>query len=79
MSGIWLSDVPRLVYTDELFQERRLRSVTANTRADGEAFLRLAGRLGVRATTTTYPMAEAPRALADLAHGRFGGAAVLHA
>jgi propanol-preferring alcohol dehydrogenase len=31
----------------------------------------------VRATTVTYPMAEAPRALADLAHGRFGGAAVL--
>jgi alcohol dehydrogenase, propanol-preferring len=34
-------------------------------------------RLGVRATTVAYPMAEAPRALADLAHGRFGGAAVL--
>ena len=28
--------------------------------------------------TTTYPMSEAPRALADLAHGRFSGAAVLH-
>jgi hypothetical protein len=25
-----------------------------------------------------YPMAEAPAALADLTHGRFGGAAVLH-
>jgi propanol-preferring alcohol dehydrogenase len=79
VAGIWLSDVPALGYADELFQERRLRSVTANTRADGEEFLRLAARLGVRATTTAYPMAEAPRALADLAHGRFGGAAVLHA
>jgi hypothetical protein len=39
--------------------------------------LRLADRLGVRATTTAYPMDDAPQALADLAHGRFGGAAVL--
>ncbi len=33
---------------------------------------------GVRATTVAYPMAEADRALADLAAGAFGGAAVLH-
>ena len=78
VAGIWLSDVPALTYADELFQERQLRSVTANTRADGEQFLRLAARFGIRATTTPYPMAEADRALADLAHGRFSGAAVLH-
>jgi propanol-preferring alcohol dehydrogenase len=78
VAGIWLSDVPSLRYADELFEERRLRSVTANTRQDGEEFLRLAERLDVRARTVAYPMAEAPRALADLAHGRFGGAAVLH-
>jgi alcohol dehydrogenase, propanol-preferring len=78
VAGIVLSDIPRLRYADELFEERRLRSVTANTRQDGEQFLRLAERLGVRATTVPYPMAEAPRALADLAHGRFGGAALLH-
>jgi propanol-preferring alcohol dehydrogenase len=78
VAGIWLSDIPPLDYAAELFQERRLRSVTANTRADGEEFLRLAVRLGVRATTHSYPMADAPAALADLAGGRFGGAAVLH-
>ncbi len=78
VAGIWLSDVPALSYADELFQERRLRSVTANTRRDAEEFLALAGRLGVQATTTAYPLADAPRALADLAHGRFAGAAVLH-
>jgi propanol-preferring alcohol dehydrogenase len=77
VAGIWLSAIPGLDYAAELFEERRLRSVTANTRRDGEEFLRLAVRLGVRATTVAYPMAEAPRALADLAHGRFGGAAVL--
>jgi len=78
VAGIWLSDIPVLAYEDTLFQERKLRSVTANTRADGETFLRLAERLGVRATTVAYPMSEAPRALADLRHGRFSGAAVLH-
>ena len=78
VAGIWLSDIPPLDYETELFHERNLRSVTANTRADGEQFLQLAARVGVRATTVAYPMAEAGAALADLAHGRFGGAAVLH-
>jgi alcohol dehydrogenase, propanol-preferring len=31
----------------------------------------------VRASTTPYPFGEAPRALADLAHDRVNGAAVL--
>jgi propanol-preferring alcohol dehydrogenase len=78
VAGIWLSAIPALDYTAELFQERRLRSVTANTRKDGEEFLRLAARLGVRATTVAYPMAQAHVALADLSDGRFSGAAVLH-
>ena len=77
MAGIWSSDIPALNYEETLFGERRLRSVTANTRHDGETFLALAERLGVRATTVSYPMSEAPKALADLKHGRFGGAAVL--
>jgi propanol-preferring alcohol dehydrogenase len=78
VAGIWLSDIPSLHYEAELFEERRLRSVTANTRANGEEFLALARRFGIRPTTVAYPMAAAPRALADLAHGRFSGAAVLH-
>ncbi len=77
VAGIWLDRVPALDYDRHLFQERTLRTVTANTRADGAEFLRLAQRFGIRATTTGYPMADAPRALADLAAGRFGGAAVL--
>lgn len=60
-----------------LFQERQLRSVTANTRADGEASLAIAERLGVTATTVAYDFAAADTALADLAHGRFAGVAVL--
>ena len=77
VAGIWLSDIPALSYADTLFQERRLRSVTANTRTDGEQFLTLASRHGLRATTVPYPWTEADAALADLAAGRYSGAAVL--
>ena len=78
IAGIWLSDIPALHYDRELFMERQVRSVTANTRRDGEEFLALAARLAIRPTTVAYPMDQAPQALADLAHGRFSGAAVLH-
>jgi propanol-preferring alcohol dehydrogenase len=77
VAGIHLTDVPALDYQAHLFEERVLRSVTANTRRDGEELLRLAPRLGVRATTTSYAMDDAPLALSDLAHDRLTGAAVL--
>lgn len=77
VAGIHLSDLPAMSYDRHLFRERTLTSVTANTRADGEEFLRLASSLGVRATVTTYSFAEADRALDDLAEGRLTGAAVL--
>jgi alcohol dehydrogenase, propanol-preferring len=67
-----------LDYQAHLFQERELRSVTANTRADGERFLTLAARLGLQLTTRPYAFTQADRALVDLAHDRFAGAAVLH-
>ena len=77
VAGIHLSDIPSISYADELFREKQLRSVTANTRADGEEFLRLAARLRIRPTTTPRPLAEADKALADLAADRITGAAVL--
>jgi len=77
IAGIHLSPIPPLDYAAHLFQERSVRSVTANTRADAEEFLRLAGRLRLRVTTVTYPLDRADRALADLAAGRVRGAAVL--
>ncbi len=78
IAGIHLSDVPPLRYADELFEERQLRSVTANTRADGEALLALAEEIPIRTTTVAYPFEGAADALADLAHGRVTGAAVIH-
>jgi alcohol dehydrogenase, propanol-preferring len=77
VAGIHLSDVPALNYANDLFNERTLRSVTANTRGDGRAFLAAAERAAVRVVTTPYPFDALDRALADLAHGRFSGAAVV--
>jgi alcohol dehydrogenase, propanol-preferring len=77
IAGIHLSDIPTLTYQTHLFEERSVRSVTANTRADGEELLRLAPRVGVVATTTPYPLGRAADALSDLAGDRLVGAAVL--
>ncbi|MDA8074652.1 MAG: zinc-dependent alcohol dehydrogenase family protein [Actinomycetota bacterium] len=78
VAGIHLTDIPSLDYDTHLFEERELRSVTANTRRDGEELLALAPRLGVRATVQPYPLERADQALSDLAHDRVTGAAVLH-
>jgi propanol-preferring alcohol dehydrogenase len=78
VAGIHLSDIPPLHYGSELFQERQLRSVTANTRADGEEFLRVAAEIPLRATTVPYRLEAAGQALQDLAADRITGAAVLH-
>ncbi len=77
VAGIHLSDIPTLDYQRHLFEERTLRSVTANTRADGVEFLALAARIGIRVSAVPYRFDEADRALADLAHDDVTGAAVL--
>jgi alcohol dehydrogenase, propanol-preferring len=77
LAGIHMSDVPVLDYQRHLFLEHSLRSVTSNTRRDGEEFLVLAERLGVRVTTTPFDFAEADKALLALASGQLRGAAVL--
>jgi alcohol dehydrogenase, propanol-preferring len=77
LAGIHMSDVPPLDYQRHLFLERDLRTVTSNTRRDGEELLALAARLGVRAHVTPYPFEAADRALADLEAGRYSGSAVL--
>ncbi|WP_308930529.1 zinc-dependent alcohol dehydrogenase family protein [Arthrobacter sp. SLBN-112] len=77
VAGIHLSDIPALNYSRELFYERQLRSVTANTRADGREFLALAARLPLALTTTAYPFEAADKALEDLAADRITGSAVL--
>jgi propanol-preferring alcohol dehydrogenase len=77
IAGIHLTDIPVLNYERHLFQERTVRSVTANTRQDGRDFLAFAGQHRLSVTTTPYPLDRADEALADLAGGRVNGAAVL--
>lgn len=77
IAGIHLSDIPALNYRRHLFDERQIRSVTSNTRADARAFLDFAAHHHIAVSTSEYPLGEADRALADLAAGRIAGAAVL--
>jgi alcohol dehydrogenase, propanol-preferring len=77
IAGIHLSDVPVLRYQEHLFQERQIRSVTANTRRDGEEFLRIAASIGISVATTSYPFGDADRVLRELAAGQVTGAAVI--
>lgn len=77
IAGIHLSDIPSLEY-EWLFEERQIRSVTANTRLDGEEFLEIAARIPIKPTTMPYPFEVADQALIDLAQDRVNGAAVLH-
>ncbi len=77
IAGIHLSDIPILNYQRHLFQERQMRSVASNTRADARAFLEFAAQHHIEVTTPEYPLAQADQALTDLAAGRIAGAAVL--
>lgn len=77
IAGIHLSDIPTLNYQRHLFQERQVRSVTANTRADARAFLTFAGEHHIDVTSPPYSLDRADVALGDLATGRVSGAAVL--
>src|SRR5580700_3682709 len=77
IAGIYLSDIPPLNYERHLFQERQLRSVTSNTRADAREFLGFAAEHKLAVTVHPYPLEAADQALRDLKAGRFDGAAVL--
>ncbi|MGH9295557.1 MAG: zinc-binding dehydrogenase, partial [Acidimicrobiales bacterium] len=77
VAGVHLSDIPPLSYAAHLFEEKDVRSVAANTRQDGVELLDAAVRIGLRPTTTPYPMLRANDALRDLANGEIRGAAVL--
>jgi len=77
LAGIHMSEIPAIDYDRELFLERGVRSVTANTRADGEELLALATRLPLAVHTSTYDFDDVDRALGDLAGDRVTGSAVI--
>ena len=77
IAGIHLTDIPALNYQEHLFQERQVRSVTANTRDDAREFLHFVGEHHVHVATVEYPLEGAAQALLDLSTGAVRGAAVL--
>jgi len=75
-AGIHMSDIPQFPYS-VLWGERSVRSIANLTRRDGEAFLDIAPKAGIRTEVETFPLASANEALQRLASGRVRGAAVL--
>lgn len=77
LAGIHMSPIPAINYDHELFGERTLRSVTANTKQDGLDLLREAAAIPIRPHTVPFRLEEANEALQALKAGTIRGAAVL--
>jgi len=77
LAGIHMSPIPSLDYDRDLFSERVIRSVTANTRQDGIDLLREAAAIPIRPHTVRFQLEQANHALQELKAGSFQGAAVL--
>jgi propanol-preferring alcohol dehydrogenase len=78
LAGIYMTPIPSLDYTRDLFQERTLQSVTANTRQDGLDLLQEAASIPIRTHTVPFKLEEANLALQQLKAGTIQGAGVLH-
>lgn len=74
--GIHMSDIPAFAYR-LLWEERQLVSVANLTRRDAREFLDQVHAHPPQVHITTYGLAQANEALADLRTGRLQGAAVL--
>lgn len=75
-AGIHMSNIPAFAY-ELLWGERSLSSVANLTRADGEAFMRVAADMDLRPSVETFALAQANEALDRLRRGELQGAAVL--
>lgn len=77
LAGIHMSPIPSLDYDREVFGERVIRSVTANTKQDGLDLLHEAAAIPIRTHTQRFALAEANEALQALKAGAIRGAGVL--
>ncbi|HLJ54763.1 MAG TPA: zinc-dependent alcohol dehydrogenase family protein [Chthonomonadaceae bacterium] len=77
LAGIYMTPIPEMDYARYLFEERNLRSVTANTRRDGRELIQLAAQVPLRTRTEEFPLEEANAALQKLKGDGINGAAVL--
>jgi propanol-preferring alcohol dehydrogenase len=76
-AGIWLSPIPAMTYDEHLFHEKRLTSVEANTRRDGEELLAEAARIPIRPRTRLFDLDQANQALLTLKRDGIDGTGVL--
>ena len=77
LAGIHMSPIPEMDYDRYVFFERDIHSVTSNTRDDGRELLAEAAAIPIHPHTTTYPLADANRALQDLKRDQISGTGVL--
>jgi propanol-preferring alcohol dehydrogenase len=76
-AGIHMTKVPALDYTEHLFYERDVRSVTSNTRNDGQELLREAVRIPIRPEVQVYSFDRVNEALQDLKGDRISGTGLI--
>ena len=77
LAGIHMSPIPQLDYSRDLFHERTIQSVTANTKQDGLDLLQEAITIPLRTHTQAFPLQDANKALQELKAGNIQGAGVL--
>ncbi len=75
-AGIHMSDIPGFPYSI-LWGERKVCSIANLTRRDGEEFMQIAPKAGVKTEIETFRLEQANEALSRLRIGRIRGAAVL--
>lgn len=75
-AGIHMSDIPSFPY-ELLWEERSLHSVANLTRKDGDAFLPIAAKAGVRTSTTVFPLERVADAFEALRSGEVEGSLVV--
>lgn len=67
-----MTPIPSLDYDREVFGEKVIRSVTANTKQDGLDLLREAAAIPIKPRTLSFPLADANRALQVESRALFG-------
>jgi len=77
LASIHMDNIPELDYEKHLYHEKKLKSVTASTRADGIELMREASAIPVRTETQSFALEDANRALRLLKESKIDGAGVI--
>ncbi|MGA8385533.1 MAG: zinc-dependent alcohol dehydrogenase family protein [Candidatus Cybelea sp.] len=77
INAIHLDCIPQFDYDSLLWGEREIRSVTNMTRKDARDFLELAAQIGIKPTTTAFPLERVNDALRAVENDSIDGSAVV--